>query len=108
MSRGRAVSLCAGLALVLFATCASAADTTPASEKEAKCRELLKVMDVTVTLAEVEPATKEAPEHCYIRGTILPSIRFHMQLPLPENWNGRLVNIGDGGKDGDLDYMPER
>ncbi len=31
-----------------------------------------------------------------------------MQLPLPENWNGRLLNIGDGGKDGDLDFADHR
>ena len=31
-----------------------------------------------------------------------------MQLPLPGDWNGRLVNIGDGGKDGDLDYGNRR
>ena len=27
-----------------------------------------------------------------------------MQLPLRAAWNGRLLNIGDGGKDGVLNY----
>jgi hypothetical protein len=27
-----------------------------------------------------------------------------MQLPMRANWNAKLVNIGDGGKDGDLDF----
>ena len=31
-----------------------------------------------------------------------------MQLPLPEDWNGRLLNWGDGGKDGDLDFADHR
>ena len=31
-----------------------------------------------------------------------------MQLPLPENWNGRLLNIGDGGKDGVLNFADHR
>ena len=31
-----------------------------------------------------------------------------MQLPLPENWNGRLLNIGDGAKDGQLDFADNR
>jgi feruloyl esterase len=78
------------------------------SDTEAACRALLKLPDVTVTLAELTAAEGETPEHCYIRGTIAPAIRFHMQLPLPSRWNGRLLNIGDGGKDGDLDYAPER
>ena len=31
-----------------------------------------------------------------------------MQLPLPGNWNGRLLNIGDGGKDGVLNFADQR
>ena len=31
-----------------------------------------------------------------------------MQLPLPENWHGRLLNIGDGGKDGVLNFADHR
>jgi feruloyl esterase len=31
-----------------------------------------------------------------------------MQLPLRANWNGRLLNIGDGGKDGVLNFADDR
>lgn len=31
-----------------------------------------------------------------------------MQLPLAEAWNGRFLNVGDGGKDGDLDFADHR
>ena len=46
--------------------------------------------------------------YCYLKGLILPSIVFHVQLPLPENWNGRFLHWGDGGKDGDLDFADHR
>ena len=42
--------------------------------------------------------------YCYVRGILPPAIGFHLQLPLPGNWNGRFLNLGDGGKDGDLDF----
>jgi feruloyl esterase len=32
------------------------------------------------------------------------SITFHAQLPFPDQWNGRLLHLGDGGSDGDLDF----
>jgi feruloyl esterase len=79
-----------------------------AADPEAACLALLKARNITVTYAELVPATGTVPSYCYIRGTISTAIRFHMQLPLPENWNGRLLNIGDGGKDGDLDYDDAR
>src|SRR3546814_1955151 len=31
-----------------------------------------------------------------------------MQLPFRSNWNGRCLNWGDGGKDGDLDFADAR
>jgi feruloyl esterase len=64
--------------------------------------------NLTITRALVKPGTATVPAHCYIQGTVDSRIRFHMQLPLPENWNGRLLNIGDGGKDGTLDFADHR
>ncbi len=72
------------------------------------CQALAAMPNLTITLARLEPAAGFVPEHCYIQGTISGSIRFHMQLPLPADWNGRLLNIGDGGKDGDLDFADAR
>ena len=75
---------------------------------QAQCGGLLNFAQLTISRAELRPATPTAPSHCYIQGTIASRIRFHMQLPLPENWNGRLLNIGDGGKDGQLDFADNR
>ena len=44
-----------------------------------------------------------APTYCHAKGIISPAISWHVQLPLPANWNGRFLKWGDGGKDGDLD-----
>ncbi len=75
---------------------------------QAQCQGLLNLAQLTISRAELRPASPTAPSHCYIQGTIASRIRFHMQLPLPENWNGRLLNIGDGGKDGQLDFADNR
>ena len=72
------------------------------------CEALLDLRNVTITRAVERPAASGVPAHCYIQGTIDSRIRFHMQLPLPGAWNGRLLNIGDGGKDGALDVANHR
>ncbi|MBM3820359.1 MAG: tannase/feruloyl esterase family alpha/beta hydrolase [Acidimicrobiia bacterium] len=72
------------------------------------CEALLDLPNVTITRAVARPAAGNTPAHCYIQGTLDARIRFHMQLPLPENWNGRLLNIGDGGKDGALNVADHR
>ena len=81
---------------------------SPSVARPIACESLLDLPNVTVIRAVSRPATAAAPAHCYIQGTIDSRIRFHMQLPLPENWNGRLLNIGDGGKDGVLNFADDR
>jgi hypothetical protein len=76
----------------------------PAVDDQAACAALMEMPDVTITYAVTKPATATAPRHCYVQGSIQGHIRFHMQLPMRADWNGRLVNIGDSGKDGDLDF----
>ena len=76
--------------------------------RQVHCEALLDLPNVTITRAVSKPATGSAPAHCYVQGTIDSRIRFHMQLPLPGNWNGRLLNIGDGGKDGVLNFADHR
>jgi feruloyl esterase len=61
-----------------------------------------------VTHTTLKAASGTTPQHCYLQGLIAGRIRFHMQLPLPDSWNGRLLNIGDGGKDGALDFANHR
>ena len=82
--------------------------TAPPSDEVAACRILLEMPTLTVTYAVLKPANGSTPQHCYIQGTISGRIRFHMQLPVGADWNGRLLNIGDGGKDGDLDFANHR
>ncbi|MBN1237402.1 MAG: tannase/feruloyl esterase family alpha/beta hydrolase [Gammaproteobacteria bacterium] len=98
----------AALAAAAAATAAAQQPNASAGAEAAACEALLDMNDLTITQARLKPAGEETPAHCYVRGTLAGTVRFHMQLPLPRAWNGRLVNIGDGGKDGDLDYADER
>ena len=82
-------------------------DAVPAAELEAACRALLDVRNLTVDSAAVR-RTAGGRAYCYVKGTIAPAIRYHVQLPFPDDWNGRFVQEGDGGKDGDLDFFDER
>ena len=59
---------------------------------------------MTLVYADVRTAGEPAPAHCYVKGIIGGSITFHVPLPYPPDWNGRLVHRGDGGADGDLDF----
>ena len=78
------------------------------SEEELACLALTDIRNLTITSAELVPAVDSTPQYCYVKGVISPAILFHVQLPLPENWNGRFLKWGDGGKDGDLDFADHR
>ena len=110
--RGFRVSYAASLVLwaLVFTTLISVGPRVSAqsTSRPIACEGLLDLPHVTVTRAVARQATATAPAHCYVQGVIDGRIRFHMQLPLAENWNGRLLNIGDGGKDGDLDFADNR
>src|SRR5437763_849205 len=97
--------IAAGAAAICFVPVAAQgtreARSTAATDRAA-CEALLDVNNLTITSAVLKPASGDAPEHCYVRGTIAGRIRYNVQLPLRSAWNGRLVNIGDGGKDGAL------
>lgn len=86
---------------------AASADAA-AEQARAACERLLQARDLTITTAALVEARASAPQHCYVRGTIRGSIRYHVQLPLPGEWNGRFLMSGDGGKDGDLDFADAR
>src|SRR5205085_12006126 len=62
----------------------------------------------TMIAAELRPASDSTPAHCYVRGLITGNIHYYVQLPLPQNWNGRFLALGDGGKDGVLNYNNNR
>ncbi|HEX6997202.1 MAG TPA: tannase/feruloyl esterase family alpha/beta hydrolase [Gammaproteobacteria bacterium] len=96
---------------VLVALAHAAVAQPPArtgGDAAAACETLVEMRNVTITRAVTKPAAGDVPAHCYVVGNIAGRIRFHMQLPFPENWNGRLLNIGDGGKDGQLNFADER
>lgn len=78
------------------------------SKEEAGCKALASIPNLTLISAELRSATDSTPQYCYVRGLISPAIHYHVQLPLPANWNGRFLKWGDGGKDGDLDFADHR
>jgi Tannase and feruloyl esterase len=59
-------------------------------------------LDVTVTSATVVAATATEPEHCDVRGNVLPEIGFAVKLPT--QWNGRFYMAGNHGKAGEVDH----
>ncbi|MBI2820692.1 MAG: tannase/feruloyl esterase family alpha/beta hydrolase [Acidobacteria bacterium] len=90
------------------AAVASPAADAAASKEEAGCKALLNIPNLTMIAADLLPASGGTPQYCYVRGLISPAIHYHVQLPLPSNWNGRFLKWGDGGKDGDLDFADHR
>ena len=105
------------VALTLAATmtgCETAPTATPngaatvAAADVIGCEALRKLPNLDVTMAELVASDEDTPSYCYVRGRIAPGIVYHVQLPLPVNWNGRFLKYGDGTKDGDLDYADHR
>jgi len=92
------------LLLLMSASGASAAEPQDADV----CASLSGARNLTILASALVPAQGDVPSHCYVRGLISPSTHYHVQLPLPQNWNGRFLMWGDGGKDGDLDFANER
>ncbi len=72
------------------------------------CEALLDLRTLTITSARLVEGQSNGVRHCYVKGILPPAIGFHAQMPLPENWNGRFLQWGDGGKDGDLDFADHR
>ena len=72
------------------------------------CEALEEIRNLTITSASIRANSRSSDSYCYVRGIISPAIHFHAQLPLPRNWNGRFLQWGDGGKDGDLDFADHR
>lgn len=88
-----------------FLSTASAQDISP--QQMTACENLLDSRNLTLTSARIRTADN-GTSYCYVRGIIHPAIHYHVQLPLPANWNGRFLQWGDGGKDGDLDFAEHR
>ena len=86
---------------------AAAQDAAGVDTDRAGCEALLHLRNLTVTYAGLSE-TAGGASYCYAKGIVPPAIHFHVQLPLPRNWNGRFLKWGDGGKDGDLDFADHR
>ena len=68
------------------------------------CRDQILNNRLTLIYADARGPSSAVAAHCYVKGIIAGSITFHVQMPFPSDWNGRLVHRGDGGSDGDLDF----
>ena len=102
------VVLAALIAAALHSGSAAAAQDRAATDADrAGCEALLHLRNLTVTHAGLS-ATDRGSAYCYVKGILPPAIHFHVQLPLPRDWNGRFLKWGDGGKDGDLDFADHR
>lgn len=94
-------------AAFLLSPTASLAQQATANQIQA-CESLRQLRNLTITEAGMRGNDQSDSAYCYVRGIISPAIHFHAQLPLPENFNGRFLQWGDGGKDGDLDFANHR
>ncbi|HLF10669.1 MAG TPA: tannase/feruloyl esterase family alpha/beta hydrolase [Gammaproteobacteria bacterium] len=102
-------NLVGALSVCAFAACGDGSrDVLTASSDEALCAALSELPNLTIISASLRPASATTPSHCYVRGHVARGIRYHVQLPLPQRWNGRFLQWGDGTKDGDLDFADHR
>ncbi|MDA1372450.1 MAG: tannase/feruloyl esterase family alpha/beta hydrolase [Proteobacteria bacterium] len=102
--------LCSALVFLLLLAInpiqAMAQEVTP--QQAQACEALQDIRNLTITSAAIRANSQSDASYCYVRGIISPAIHFHAQLPLPGSWNGRFLQWGDGGKDGDLDFADHR
>ncbi|MBI2821085.1 MAG: tannase/feruloyl esterase family alpha/beta hydrolase [Acidobacteria bacterium] len=98
--------LLAAVWLLIGAVASGAAQTV--SKEEGACRALRNIPSLTILSAELVEAKGSTPQYCHVTGLISPAIHWHAQLPLPSSWNGRLLNVGNGGKAGNLVYADGR
>lgn len=98
------VALCCGPGYAL----AQQLQSADLSKEESKCKALADVTDLTIISAGLRTLSDSGTQYCYVRGIIAPGIQYHVQLPLPQNWNERFLNVGDGGKDGVLNFADHR
>jgi feruloyl esterase len=95
-------------ALLFFSLTTAQTGLSQTDIDQVACEGLEDLRNLTLTRAEIKTNPIDDSAYCYVRGIISPAIHFHAQLPLPKNWNGRFLQWGDGGKDGDLDYANHR
>ncbi len=106
MTRTLLPGLVTALLVTVTGSPAFAQAATP--DERADCEALGHFRSLTIVSASIRENPNDGSAYCYVRGILPPAIGFHVQLPLPDAWNGRFLKWGDGGKDGDLDYADHR
>lgn len=101
----QAIVLATGIAL-LSSSAAFAQRRAPRADQdpETACHALIGTPNLTILSAEVVSAAGNLPAYCQVYGLIAPAIHWQAQLPLGSAWNGRLLNIGNGGKAGNFGF----
>ncbi len=98
----------AALKIIVPGWLAFAAAAQGQEDHAAHCEAMIDTRNLTLYRAEWRPASESGPAYCHVQGQVGPGLTYYVQLPAPEAWNGRFLNWGDGGHDGDLDYAPHR
>ena len=83
-------SMCTVSVLILWG-CGGLRGDQALSEAQIACEALMGTGNLTITSARLLAATETTPQYCYVKGIISPAIVYHVQLPLPEDWNGRFL-----------------
>jgi feruloyl esterase len=77
----------------------------PAAAQSTACADLRSKSfgdQVTIQSAALVAATEALPEHCDVRATIWPEVKF--ALKLPAGWNERFYMVGNGGTAGVISF----
>jgi pimeloyl-ACP methyl ester carboxylesterase len=101
--------LAAAVSHVPFCGAAEAAETpstaapTVQSCVNMKSADFSRVEDAPAQILEavVIEAEGSNPSYCRVQGYVMPQVRFELRLPM-SNWNGRLLEVGDGGWGGEM------
>ncbi len=98
----------ATLGIVVLGWLAFTAAAHGQEDHAAHCEAMIDTRNLTLYRAEWRAASESSPAYCHVQGQVGPGLTWYVQMPPPEAWNGRFLNWGDGGHDGDLDYAPHR
>ncbi|MCZ6624333.1 MAG: hypothetical protein O7B35_08910 [Deltaproteobacteria bacterium] len=60
------------------------------------CEALMGTRNLTITSARLLAATETTPQYCYVKGILSPAIVYHVQPPLPQDWNSRFLKPLEG------------
>lgn len=97
---------CMALAVATLAACGGSGDDTPGpaanSSAAQACARLAgqTLAGAAVTTATTVAATATEPLYCKVNATIAPQL--HLELRLPQQWNGKLYYEGGGGYNGSI------